>query len=371
MVNKKGIPYVNIGDQAREEYDELEKIFKDVLFSGNYIGGEAVEEFEDKIADYLNVKFAIALNSGTDALMFALCLSGIGKGDEVITAPNSFIASAGAIMHVGATPVFTDVLEDQNIDPTQIEAKITKKTRAIMPVHLTGRPCQMDKIMDIAERHDLKIIEDAAQSIGSEFNGLKTGSIGNFGCFSAHPLKNLNAIGDGGYLVTNDKRAATKAKQLRSHGLIDRDTATSWGLVSRMDALQARILTFRLAKLPEVIKKRRANAQLYFEHLDSERVFIPMPLSGMFCTYHTFVIQCDHRDSLRDFLSKKGIKTSIHYSIPIHLQPAAQKLAYKKGDFPRSEAQAKRILTLPINQHLTEEEILIISSEINHFFSKN
>ena len=362
------IPYVRIDSQAEEEIDVLADIFREVSLGGKYIGGHYVEKLEHELATYLNVPAVVTLNSGTDALMFALVAAGVKRGDEVITAPNSFIASAAAIAHVGAIPVFADVEPNQNISPDCIREKLTKKTKAIMPVHLTGRPCKMDEINEIAGSAGIAVIEDAAQSIGSEYKKKKTGGMGDFGCFSAHPLKNLNAIGDGGFLTTNDCAAATEIRTTRNHGLVDRAKASKWGLVSRMDSLQAAILSYRLTRLDEVIHKRRRNAELYRSILMPEFVFVPAENCSEFNTYHTFVIQTDDRDALKKYLATKGISTSVHYPIPIHLQPASSYLGYKVGDFPNAESQASRILTLPVNQYMTEGEIITVAQTVNKFF---
>ncbi|SVD73230.1 uncharacterized protein METZ01_LOCUS426084, partial [marine metagenome] len=268
------------------------------------------------------------------ALMCGLMALGVSLGDEVITPPNSFIASTAAIVHLKAKPVFVDVLPDQNIDPNLIEKAITSKTKAIMPVHLTGRVAEMNEIMLIANHYKIPIIEDAAQSIGSQLSGQKSGSFGEIGCFSTHPLKNLNACGDGGFLTTNDASIANKVRLFRNHGLVDRDTVERFGFVSRMDVLQANILEYRLLRLSEVIEQRRKNAEMYRKVLKSNYIYVPEERDKELNTYHTFVIQCERRDELRNFLQSKGIKTAIHYPIPIHLQPASVFLGYRNGDFP-------------------------------------
>ena len=363
----KKIPYVNLKNQWKEERDELLPIIDRVLSSGRYVGGEEVEIFEDNIAKFCGVNFAVALNSGTDALMFALLLAGIRKGDEVITPPNSFIASTSTIVHVGATPVFVDVLPDQNLDPSKIEDAITKNTKAIMPVHLTGRVCDMDPIMDIANRHNLIVIEDAAQAIGSKYKGKVSGSIGDIGCFSTHPLKNLNACGDGGFLTTNDEDIYNQLKIFRNHGMTDRNIVNNFGNVSRMDNLQAAILNYRFSKLEYVTNKRRSNAKAYHEGIDQKKIFIPKEQSYEYNTYHTFVLQTDLRDELQAYLLSNGIGSAIHYPVPIHLQPASKKLGYKEGDFPITEKQSKQILTLPINQSLSDNDLERVISKINAF----
>jgi len=359
------VPYVSLQTQWKDERPELLPLIEEALASGNYVGGENIERFELAVAKYCGTRFAVALNSGTDALVCALHALGIGKGDEVITTPNSFIASAAAIIHVGARPVFVDVKRDQNIDPDRIEAALTAKTRAIMPVHLTGRVADMDAINDIAVRKHLHVIEDAAQAIGSMWQGQKSGSLGTIGCFSAHPLKNLNACGDAGFITTDDEGLIVKIRQMRNHGMVERNNVETFGMVSRMDELQATILNYRLSRLPRVIEARRKNAALYRSMLNSDRIFAPPEQEKEFSTYHTFVIQVDGRDNLRDELLARGIETAVHYPIPIHLQPAWQSLPYSLGHFPEAEKQARRILTLPINQYLREEDISYVANSLN------
>lgn len=355
--------------QWQEERNELLPIIDRILASGQYVGGSEIDKFEEEIAKYCQVKYAVALNSGTDALTMALHLLGVGPGDEVITPPNSFIASTAVIVHLGAKPIFVDVLPDQNIDPEKIESVITNKTKAIMPVHLTGRVCDMYPIMEIADKYRLSVVEDAAQAIGSKYKGKLSGSIGHVGCFSTHPLKNLNACGDGGFLTTNDENIYLKAKALRNHGMADRDRVDNFGYVSRMDNLQAAILNYRLKKLDEIIDRRRQNAQSYLEYIEKEEVFIQREKEYEFNTYHTFVIQVEKRNELKEFLLKQGIEAAIHYPTPIHLQPAAKRLGYKLGDFPITEKQAGMILTLPVNQSLGQSEIERICISVNEYYS--
>ena len=364
------IPYVNLQKQWLEERDDLLPIIDKVLESAQFVGGDELDKFEGNVAKLCGTKYACGLNSGTDALMLALALSGIGKGDEVITPPNSFIASTAAIVHIGAIPVFVDVLPDQNIDPSKIEAAITEKTKAIMPVHLTGRMCDMDLIIKIAKKYDLKVIEDAAQSVGSRYKGKLSGSIGDVGCFSTHPLKNLNACGDGGFLTTNDEVIYNKSRSYRNHGMADRNIVDHFGSVTRMDNLQAAILNYRLDKLEEVTKKRRINAKSYIEGINNKDLFIPEEKNSEYNVYHTFVVQTKYRDELKEYLSQNEIDTAIHYPVPIHLQPATKKLGYKVGDFPVTERQSKEILTLPVNQYLEKIDLKRIVTVINQFESK-
>jgi dTDP-4-amino-4,6-dideoxygalactose transaminase len=361
------IPYVNLKNQWRDERADLLPLIDSVLESGQYIGGDQLETFEDNIAKFCGVNYASALNSGTDALTFALMLSGVKKNDEVITPPNSFIASTASIVHVGAKPVFVDVLPDQNLDPSKIEDAITKNTKAIMPVHLTGRVCDMDPIMDIAKKYNLIVIEDAAQAIGSKYKEKISGSIGDVGCFSTHPLKNLNACGDGGFITTNNENLYNQINVLKNQGIVGRNLVNRFGTVSRMDNIQAAILNYRLKKLENVIYKRRQNAKTYIDRLDQKNIYIPQEQVYEFNSYHTFVIQTDRRDELKDHLSKNNIGSAIHYPVPIHLQPASKNLGYQLGDFPVSEKQSQQILTLPINQSLTSDNLNKIISTVNAF----
>lgn len=366
---RREVPYVNIGAQYAEEREELLPVIEGVLRSGIYIGGEAVERLESELAGFTGVKHAVTLNSGTDALVIALAALGVGPGDEVITPPNSFVASTAVIAHLRAKPVFVDVLPDQNIDPALIEAAITSRTRAIMPVHLTGRMARMDAIMAIAAKHKLAVVEDAAQAIGSRYAGRMSGSYGNVGCFSAHPLKNFNACGDGGFLTTNDDRVAAAARSMRNHGLVDRNTVERFGFVSRMDTLQAAILRYRLTRLARITEQRRKNASLYDRLLERSAVFVPPEGPQEFNTYHTYVIQVDRRDELQRHLGERGVGTAIHYPVPIHLQPAARELGCRKGQFPVTERQAQRILTLPVNQTLSEADVQHVAQCVNRFFA--
>lgn len=361
------VPFVDLKAQFAEEREALMPMVEAALAAGAWVGGEAVERVEVELAARCGRAHAVALNSGTDALILALKALGIGSGDEVITAPNSFIASAGAIIAVGAVPVFADVGPDQNIDPDAVAAAVTPRTRAIMPVHLTGRVADMDAVMAVAARHDLAVVEDAAQSFGATYRGRPAGGFGHVGCFSAHPLKNLNAAGDAGFAVTDDAALAERMRRLRSHGLADRNTAPEWGLVSRMDALQAVILSFRLGRLDGVIERRRTNAARYRQRLAGVNAACR---DHEFNTFHLFVVQVDARDELRAFLSERGIATAIHYPIPIHLQPAAAGLGYRQGSFPICEAQAQRILSLPIHQFLMPADIDAVCDGVEDFLAR-
>ncbi len=365
------VPYVSIDRHREQESEELHRAFDRVLARGDYVGGEAVANLEAELAAYCGVKHAVALNSGTDALMLGMMALGITTGDEVIVPPNSFIASAASVVHLGARPVFADVQPDQNLDPAAVAKVLSSRTKAIMAVHLTGRIAPMSELKEIAGRHNLALIEDAAQAIGSMYHGKHAGAIGDFGCFSAHPLKNLNAMGDGGFLTTDRDDIKERVVRLRNHGLIDRDTAAEFGFNSRLDTLQAEIVRLRLKRLPDVIERRRANAARYQSKLDPSHVFAPPCRNYEFNTFHTFVVQVDRRDALRARLAERGIGSAIHYPVPIHLQPAAAALGHGKGDFPQTEQQAQRILSLPINQFLSDADIDLVADTVNAFFSRN
>ena len=361
------IPYVDLSYNNKSKKD-LISVFEKVLDKGQFVGGQEIDLFEKKIAKLCGTNYAVALNSGTDALTLALHMLGVKKGDEVITPPNSFIASTAVIIHLGAKPVFVDVLEDQNMDPKKIQDAITKKTKAIMPVHLSGRMSQMDKIMSVAKKNSIPVVEDAAQSVGSKYNNKMSGSYGDFGCFSAHPLKNLNALGDSGYLTTNNFKYYQKIKSLSNHGMEKRNIIKNFGYVSRMDNLQAAFLNYKLKNLNKVIFKRRKNAKIYMKELDRKHIFFNDETKEEFNTYHTFVVQVKFRDKLKKYLQDKGIGTSIHYPVPIHLQPASKFLGYKKGDFENTEIQSQKILTLPVNENLSEDQIKYISKHVNQFY---
>lgn len=370
------VPYVFLVAQWSREREALLPIIERVLESGKYIGGQEVETFEGHAARLCQTKHCVALNSGTDALVCGLVALGVKRGDEVITPPNSFVASTAAIVHIGAQPVFVDVLPDQNIDPSRIEAAITSKTRAIMPVHLTGRMARMDEIKSIADHYSIPLLEDGAQAIGSKYKGVPSGKWGRVGCFSTHPLKNLNGCGDGGFLVTDDDSIALAVRAMRTHGFtqhsdgsINKYVIERFGYVSRMDALQAAILSFRTTELDWVISQRQRNAEQYAQLLNSEIVFVPKQDASEFNSYHTFVIQVDHRDELREYLKEFGIETGIHYPIPIHLQPASRNLGFPNGSMPVTELQAARILTLPIHQFLSQAQVARVAELVNQFLN--
>lgn len=363
------IPYVNLQQQHAELKSELLRAVETVLDSGQFILGEQVTEFEHQFAQLCGVDYAVGVNSGTDALILALKAAGVTRGDEVITVPNSFVASTTCIRVLGAKPVFVDVREDYNLDPSQLEAAITPRTKAILPVHLTGRPCDMEPILAVAQAHGIKVIEDAAQAVLAEYQGQRVGSFGWAGCFSLHPLKNLNACGDGGVIVTNDPDLANQLRVLRNIGLKSRNDCVAWSHNSRLDTVQAAMLLVKLNYLQIWTEQRRDNARLYQEQLRSlPQIQMPPEQSWERCVYHTFVIQAQQRDQLRQYLGDRGISTAIHYPVPIHLCQAGQELGYGSGSFPVAEQQAQQILSLPIYPGLTPAEIRHVCDTIRAFY---
>ena len=365
------IPYVNLTAQHSPIKSRLLAAVGDVIDHGNFIFGEEVEEFEKRFAALCGGGYAVGLNSGTDALILALKALGVGPGDEVITPPNSFVASASCIALLGARPVFVDVGEDYNIDPDLIEAAITPRTRAILPVHLTGRPAAMDRIREIAQDRGLFIVEDAAQAVCAEYRGMRIGSLGDVGCFSLHPLKTLNACGDGGVLTTNDAGLYEEIKILRNHGLEDRDHCGQWSYNSRLDTVQAAMLLVKLDYLGEWTDLRRANASYYQSGLAGlEQVQAPQDAPGEKAVYHTFVIQADRRDQLQAFLAERGVRTAVHYPIPIHMQKAAEGWEYGSGSFPVTERLAGRILSLPVYPELQTHQLDYVVACVRTFFDE-
>ena len=365
------VNFIDLKQRFIEEKKDLLKSITKTLKSGNLVLTPEVEAFESKVSKYVGSKYCVSLNSGTDALMMALWSLGIKKGDEVITSPISFVATAGSIVHVGAKPVFVDVGEDLNINADLIEQKITKRTKAIMPVHWTGRVSNMTKVNKIAKKYKLHVIEDSAQSMGSYFNSKHGGTYGKVGIFSAHPLKNFNAIGDAGFLVTNNKKIYEKIKIYRNHGLVSRDNVEFFGVNSRMDTVNAEILSFRLKKLKNIIIRRRRNANLYRKLIKTKKIIIPECKKNEYNSFVMFLVLAEKRDQLKNYLSNFGIQTIIYYGNPLHLHKAAKILNYKKGDFPVAEKICKNVLALPHHQHITSKQIEFVSQKINEFYIKH
>ena len=361
------VPFVNITGQHRPLKAELLKACEQVLDHGQFVLGPEVAEFETRFADLCGVRFALGVDNGTNALMLSLRALGIGAGDEVITAANSFFASASSIAMTGAKPVLVDVLDDLTIDPEQVERAITPRTRAIMPVHLTGRPADMAALCGIASRRGVAIVEDAAQAVGAGSQGKMVGSFGRTGCFSLHPLKILNAVGDGGVITTDDKAIYDQLVKARNHGLRNRDECEFWSLNSRLDTLQAAMLLVKLGALEAGIAARREIAACYGQQLQY-LVTVPQERAGDRPVYQTYVIQCERRQELQDHLAAQNIDSKVHYPVPIHLQPAAKGLGHRAGDFPVTERLAASILSLPIYPELTADQLQHVVEAIRGFY---
>lgn len=364
------VKYLNLPEQF--DIEGIIGAIREELKSCQFILGPAVKEFESNLAKLCRTNYALGLNSGTDALFLALKALDIGAGDEVITVPNSFIATAAAIAAAGAMPVFVDVDKEYNIDVRLIESAVTKRTKAILPVHLTGNPADMPKIMDIAKRNNLFVIEDACQSICAAIDNKPTGSFGDFGCFSLHPLKNLNVWGDGGAITMNAKELYEKIALLRNHGLKNRNEVEFLGYNSRLDTIQAVIANNVMKKLTSVTEKRIENARKYDERLAgiSEFVSTPIKKRNVRHVFHVYVIRAKKRDELAAYLEKNGVGTKVHYPIPIHLQKGCRHLGYKKGDFPVCEMQTEEILSLPVHQLLSDKEIDYVADKIKEFYRR-
>lgn len=361
------IPLIDLKREYEFYGKNIEKAVIEVLQSGSYILGNKVKQFESEIANYLGTKFAAGVANGTDALLLALQALDIGEGDEVITSPFTFFATAEVIAKVGAKPIFVDIEPDTyNIDVNKMEEAITEKTKAIIVVHLFGMAAEMDKIMEIASSHNLKVIEDACQAIGTEYKGNKVGSIGDIGCFSFFPTKNLGAFGDGGLVVTNNQHIYEKICRLRNHGSQERYVHTSIGMNSRLDEVQAAILIEKLKFLDMFLFKRMIVANTYYRELNFVKKKPPQ-FTDKRHTYHQYCIEVDEREQLINFLKQKGIFTGIYYPIPLHLQKAFQYLGYQQGDFPVSEQVAKKILALPINPTLTVREQEYVIKALKEF----
>jgi dTDP-4-amino-4,6-dideoxygalactose transaminase len=360
------IPFVNPGLQYKGLREEILSRFDRISLTGNYVLGMEVEEFEKNFAEFCGTSYAIGVGNGSDALTFSLLGLGVKSGDEVITAPNSFVASAWTIANIGAKPVFVDVGDDFNIDPRLIQKVITPKTKAIMPVHLTGRVADMEMINKIAKDHNLLVIEDAAQAVGASYKSKKSGSFGDAGCFSLHPLKNLHVHGDGGVITTNNEDLYNKVLKMRNHGLKNRNECEFWGWNSRLDEIQASIANLKLSYLNKWNDRFLELANYYIKEL-SDYIEVPCIKDFEKPVFHRFIIQHNNRDNLKSFLEKKGVMTAINYPLPLHLHEASRQYGYKIGDFPVTEKQASRILSLPIYPELESSQIQYVVKCVKDF----
>ncbi len=364
------VPFLDLKRQYAEIKDEINKAISEVEDSCRFILGPNVAALEEKIAAFSGAKYGIGVASGTDAIHLSLVACGVGKDDEVISPPFTFVATADAIAYTGAKPVFVDIdPKTFNIDPKKIEAKITKKTKAILPIHLYGQSAEMAAITSIAKKHNLKVIEDAAQAIGAKYDGKKVCSIGDAGCLSFFPTKNLGCFGDGGMVLTNNKEIAEKVRMLRGHGSKATYHYDLIGFNSRLDELQAAILRVKLKYLNHWSEARRKNAKLYDELFSGTKdVVAPFVASKRTHVYNQYTIRVKDRDELFAHLEKKGIGRMVYYPLSLHLQKAFSYLGGKKGDFPESERAEKEVLSLPIFPELKEEEIKEVAAAVKSFF---
>ena len=359
----------------REQFADSEAILRDIkglLQTTQFTLGPPVQQFEQSFARLCASRYAVGVGTGTDALFLALRAIGIGQGDEVISAPNSFIATTGAIVAAGARPVYVDVGDDFNIDPDLIERAITGRTKALLPVHYAGCPARMDAILKIAKARTLPVIEDACQAISGAIDGRVTGSFGIAAGFSLHPLKNLNVWGDGGVVVTSDPAVYERLRLLRNHGLRNRDEVEIFGYNSRLDTLQAIVANHLIKNAEAITTARIQNAARLDEGLAplSGDVTLPPRPKNVRQVYHNYMFQARDRDRLLAYLIDSGVEAKIHYPIPLHLQKAAKHLGYKAGDFPVCERQAGAIITLPVHQHLTADQIAYMIETIKKFYRR-
>ena len=368
-------PFLDLKAEYATMKGDIRAAVDKVLESQQFIMGPEVKQLEAKIAAFIGSGFAIACASGSDALLLALMALGVDAGDEVITPPFTFVATAGSIARLKAKPVFVDIdRETYNLDPTLLEAAITSRTKAIMPVHLFGLPAEMGKINEIARAQRVPVIEDAAQSIGARYRDQYVGNIGTYGCFSFFPSKNLGGGGDGGMITTNDPELAERISVLRDHGSRKKYHYDLLGMKSRLDSLQAAILLVKFKHLAAMSQARRRNAERYRElfrqaGLD-KLIALPVEPAGMHHVYNQFVIRTPERDQLREHLRNGGIPTEIYYPSPLHLQPAFADLAYRAGDFPHSEEASQHVLALPVFPQMTEEQQKMVVDGMARFFAK-
>lgn len=359
------VPMVDLSKQFSEIKEEVCEKITQILESSHYILGPNVHEFEKMVSDYIGVSDAIGVASGTDALHLALEGLDIGEGDEVITTPFTFFATVESIVYTGAKPVFVDIeLDTFNMDCGKIEEKITSRTKAILPVHIFGHPADMDAIVEIAKRCSLRVIEDCAQAFGAGFRGKKAGSIGDAGCFSFYPSKNLGAYGDGGMITLNSKNLRDAVKSLRNHGSNGSYIHDSIGFNSRLDEIQAGVLLVKLKRIDEYNRKRRQKAAIYSSLL-SGSVKCPSESEGTYHVYNQYTIMSGKRDAIQKKLKENGISSVVYYPRPLHLQAATSFLGHKEGDFPNAERASREVLSLPIYPEIEESTIEEIAEIIS------
>jgi aminotransferase EvaB len=355
--------------QQFENADDLWRDLRDFVETGDFTLGKPLLEFEQKFADLMESKYAIGVNSGTDAIKLSLKVQGIGPGDEVITAANTFVATVGAICELGAIPVFVDCDDTFCMNVALIEAAITEKTKAIVPVHFTGYMTDMRRVMEIAKKYDLVVVEDACQSILGAIDGKKAGSWASTGAFSLHPLKNLNVWSDGGVVVTSDGELANALRLQRNHGLVDRDTVGVMGCNSRLDTFQAVVGNWLIPQTQAISDQRISNAAYYDKHLSLiEGITIPPRPAGYRIVYHLYIVFAEDRDGLLKHCLESGIEAKVHYPVPIYRQPGLVSLGHKEGDFPVAEGHTKKIITFPCDQHLSKDEMDFVIETVKNYY---
>ena len=363
------VPYSYL-DRQFANPDPILADIKKLVQSGDFTLGKEMEKFEESFAKVIGTKYAVGVGSGTDALLLPLKALGVGPGDEVITTANTFVATVGAIETAGARTVFVDCGPDYVMDVSQVEAAITKKTKCILPVQFAGQPVNMSALLEVANKHGIPVLEDACQGIDSSVDGKNCGTWGVMGGFSLHPLKNLNVWGDAGVVTTNSEELRDKLHLLRNHGMINRDEYAIYAYNSRLDTLQAIVGNHLIKDMKWITDKRIENAKKLdtaFKDLE-EFVLLPERKKNERCVYHLYMMLVKERNELLKFLNDKGVEAKVHYPIPLHLQPASKHLGYKLGDFPVAESQAKSLLTLPVHQHLTDEEMDFMITSVKEFY---
>lgn len=362
------VPYAYVDREFADPEPYLDDL-RDLARSGDFTLGRAVSEFEGRAITFTGLPHAVGVSNGTEALTLVLRALGIGPGSEVITATNSFVASAGAIAMAGATPVLVDVTDDFTIDPNAVEAAITPQTAAILPVHLTGQLADMPRLMTLANAYILSVVEDAAQAMGATLDGQHAGSWGSAAGISMHPLKMLNVWGDGGIVLTKSRWMDASLRRLRNHGLASRDDAVVFGANGRLSSLQAVIANRVIQGLPRAIARRRELAVILNTALDNvEQVRTPITRPGVNPVWMTYIIRADDRDGLRAHLLERGVDVKVHYPVPLHLQTVGQQLGYRAGQMPVAERHAREILTLPLHEYLTDDEVYYMADQVKAFY---
>lgn len=366
--NKLGINH-NYLNQQFSDHEIIWSKMRKVVTRGDFTLGSEVDLLEKEYANISGTKHAVGVGSGTDAIFLSLKALGVEAGDEVITTAFTFYATIGAIVTAGAKPVFCDIGADYNIDPSGIESKITSATKAILPVHWSGKPCDMDIIEEIGNEYNLPIIGDACHAINALYKGRTAGSLGTLACFSFHPLKNLNVWGDGGIITTNSDELADKLRIMRNHGLVGRDECHIFAYNSRLDTIQAVVARHMLEKINYITESRVAHAEYFDRELSSiSQIIIPKRDKDIYQVYHIYSICCQRRDELQKYLIKNGVDAKVHYPIPMHLQPAAKYLDHKKGDFPISERIADSTISLPVHEFISRDQQDFVIKLIKDFY---